>query len=192
MKFLSRKKQSKNFRFSQHKKQILLAVIAMISLTAVLSVGPIYAYLKMISAPAVNSFDVSPAVNPVVNADYTVSVGDNSNGADDTGYSVYVRAAVVVTWQNASGDVYGSVPACTIPINTSYWKQYGNYYYYNETVPSGGSTQAILTGAVTATEAAPEGYALHVDILVQTIQAVGTKNGNKAVVDAWGVDPSTL
>ena len=44
------------------------------------------------------------------------------------------------------------------------------------------------TGAVPA-----EGYDLQVTILAEAIQADGkTSNGTKAVVDAWGVDPSTL
>lgn len=189
MKFFSKFRKSRIYR---NKRTILLSVIAMVSLTAVLSVGPIYAYLKMSDGPVTNTFDISPSVDPVVNDDYTISVGDNSNDADDTGYSVYVRAAVVVTWQNASGNVYGSVPDCTIPINSDYWKLSGNYYYYNTPVHSEGTTQALLTDDVTTTEEAPDGYTLHVDILVQTIQAIGKKNGVDAVVDAWGVNPASL
>ena len=182
--------KSKKFIISEHTKTMLLGFLALISLTAVLSVGPIYAYLKATSEPAVNNVDASPSATPVVNSDYSISVGDTSDSGDseDTGYSVYVRAAVVCTWQNGT-DVYGTPPSCTIPFDDRYWSQSGNYYYYNTAVQSGLSTQPLLTGSVTTSDTAPDGYSLDVEILAQTIQAVGKKNGVDAVTDAWGWTP---
>ena len=61
----------------KYKRAILLTVLAMICFTSIMSVGPTYAYLKIIHDDQMvdNNFDVSRQVNPTVSKDYTVNVG---------------------------------------------------------------------------------------------------------------------
>lgn len=180
----------------KYKRAILLTVLAMICFTSIMSVGPTYAYLKIIHDDQMvdNNFDVSKQVNPSVNTDYTVNVGDNKVNADDTGYSVYVRATVVASWKKGS-EVLGVFPEqgvnYSLALGSRKWV-YNNadgYYYYNETVKSGDPTEPLLLGYSQIGNAPEEGYVLSVEVLTQTIQAVGKKNGTLAVTDAWGYTP---
>ena len=168
----------------KHKRTILLSALAVMSAISIMSVGPTYAYLKL-EAPShpANSFTAAASVDPTVNDDYSVSVGA-------TNYSVYVRAAIVVTWKDSEGATLATAPVAvtdyTIAIGAKWTLDSDGFYYYNEAVKSGQSTDALIT-SVSQNQAAPEeGYSLSVDVVAQTIQAKGTTvGGTKAIVDAW-------
>ena len=134
----------------KYKRAILLTVLAMICFTSIMSVGPTYAYLKIIHDDQMvdNNFDVSRQVNPTVSKDYTVNVGDNKVNADDTGYSVYVRATVVASWKKGS-EVLGVFPEqgvnYSLALGSRKWV-YNNadgYYYYNEILYASESTSEL-------------------------------------------------
>ncbi|MBQ9901980.1 MAG: hypothetical protein IJM51_06305 [Clostridia bacterium] len=194
MKILNRLKA---FKISRHLRTMLLALLTMMSLTAVLSVGPIYAYLKMTTDPVSNSFALSPYVNPTVAADYSISVGDtrtDNTGNTDHGYSVYVRAAVVATWKNSTGEIYAKQPVLgtdyTIVLGNN-WVHSGEYFYYTIPVNSQCSTTPLITSR-TVTNNHPEpditDYTLQLEILAQTVQS----EPNSAVLQVWEVNPPTL
>ena len=198
----------------------LLAVLALAAL--VLGTAGVWAYLHMRTSPADNAFQAASNVNPAISEvtvpdggspitekkDVTVNVGNTSVTIGDTpdaGYSVYVRAAVIVTWQDAAGNVYfqnptagGTSPDYQIIYNggsgADQWTYNvsDGYWYYNSAVTSGQSTAKMIKSC-TALKAAPKsGYTLNVTIAAQTIQSAGTTDGDTPVSakeDAWNYIP---
>lgn len=176
------------------KAAVILAVIVIISL----GVGSVFAYLKW-SAGAENSFTAASSKTPDITESFDSNVKtDVAVNVGDTGYSVYVRAAVVATWVNSKGDVLSQKPSAAkrdydISLNMTDWFLGDDgYYYHKYAVNSGGSTAALIESC-RPLKAAPtengEDYTLDVKIISQTIQAAGsTDNGEiSAVEDAWGV-----
>lgn len=166
------------------KLKIWAAMLTALALV-IAATGAVYGYLSAQSGPVTNTFTPETEEKPSITNDYKVSVGN-------TGYDVYVRAAVVVTWKDGSGNVYAEMPTYTVPLGTD-WFEHDGFYYYTNKVASGDSTTDLLTNTISATSAAPSGYSLHVEIIAQTIQALGTTDGNApipAVQDAWGIQVS--
>lgn len=171
-------------------KMMIFAVTAilLIALTAV----SVFAYLRLNLGPVKNTFgaatDPAPTVDEtfdnVVKQNVTVDVGD-------PGYAVYVRAAIVVTWEDASGNILATPPVDSdyeIDLNTSDWFKKGEFYYYRTPIYSG-NTLPLINRLTKLKDAPKDGYKLHVEIISQTIQALGSTDdgGTPAVTDAWGV-----
>lgn len=181
-------------------KMMIFAVTAilLIALTAV----SVFAYLRLNLGPVKNTFgaatDPTPTVDEtfdnVVKQNVTVDVGD-------PGYAVYVRAAIVVTWEDASGNILATPPVDSdvldpdvvdpdykIDLNTSAWFKKGEFYYYRTPIYSG-NTLPLINRLTKLKDAPKDGYKLHVEIISQTIQALGSTDdgGTPAVTDAWGV-----
>ena len=148
----------------KHKRTILLSALAVMSAISIMSVGSTYAYLKL-EAPShlENRFTAAASVAPT---------------------------AIVVTWKDSEGAILATAPVAgtdyTIAIGAKWTLDSDGFYYYNEAVTSGQSTDALIT-SVSQSQAAPEeGYSLSVDVVAQTIQAQGTTvGGTKAIMDAW-------
>ena len=118
-------------------------------------------------------------------------------------YPVYVRVAVVPNWKDAQGNLYGLPPLAdvdyTITYNTEDWQKIGDYYYcitpvLHDATPDLFGSGKQLSQIKSASEA---GYTFHVELLAETVQAIGTRQptggqavGTEAVLDAWGVKPS--
>ena len=101
---------------------------------------------------------------------------------------------------NGEDDVYVFPPVVnvdyTIDFDTAYWQQIGDYYYFTKSVESGGSTEVLINSCALLQGGGvgvPDGYKLNVEIIVQTVQAIGsTDDGNKpAWEDAWKNGPSS-
>jgi hypothetical protein len=98
------------------------------------------------------------------------------------GYKVYVRAIVVVNWIKDEA-------ICATPDGASYvvtangWTKQGDFYYYNQAVDS-------LEDSFEVTYDKKPGYDVQVQVVCQTVQAVGTddEDSKTAVEDAWGVN----
>ena len=193
------------------KKRIIITVFAVI-VTASVLVGVVYAVLSAKSNTATNEFTaeqdpdiaVTETFEDNVKTDVKVDVGE-------PGYTVYVRAKVVVTWKDDAGNVYSKIPVAgvsgdyTISYNTvetpgaakQWFEGPDGIYYYTSPVPDVSDTSTEPSGITQPLiniceqlKPAPEGYHLSVEILTQVVQALGTTDvGNiPAVVDAWKVD----
>jgi apolipoprotein N-acyltransferase len=186
----------------KEKKKHWLPVCLLLILLVSGTVGA-EAWLHMDTDPVTNTFPVAESVAPQISEEVsgdagnitekrnvTVNVGTTSV-SNDAGYSVYVRAAVVITWQDSAGNVYIEAPEeedytivygddWTYDSNTGYW-------YYNSVVKSGDQTTALIQSCSALAAAPVNGYTLNVKIIAQTIQSAGsTDTGNKsAVMDAW-------
>ena len=188
-------KQSKIRRF-----MLAFILIAVLTISAV-SVTVIAKYLKG-SNQLENDFTPgvydTPMVSDTVSADadgnfyksnVVITVGSND-------YPVFVRANLVVTWQDSEGEIYGQPPVpgkdYSIEYNGTDWTLgKDGYYYFNKAVQSGGSTEPLIGSNQKLKQigTAPNGYTMHVEVCAETIQAVGTSGNKTAVMNAWGVQP---
>lgn len=147
-----------------------------------------------------NNFTPAVSENPTVIEDFDGKVKENVYfTVGDEGYPVYVRAAIIITWKDENGIIYFLDPEkgidYLIDLNLSnddtgwvYIKADENdpygYYYYQEPVKSGGKTDVLINSCEQIKKCSIDGYTLSVEIIVQTVQAVGFTDGD-------GVDPST-
>ncbi|MGM9913188.1 hypothetical protein [Floccifex sp.] len=105
--------------------------------------------------------------------------------------SAYIRATVVVTWQDYEGNVLSDIPKegtdYTIIYTAQGWKQgTDGYWYYQTAVPASKYTGQLISGCNRgATKAPVDGYTLHVEILADAIQAEPAD----AVKEAWPNGP---
>lgn len=188
---------------------ILIATLAVTIITLVVA-----KYIKY-TVEVKNTFTPAVSIIPPIKEDFDGKVKENVYFQSDdptpedpaadpqlTEYPVYVRATFVVTWADEDGIRYYKTPKpgedYTISLNYDFWKQLGGdngyYYYWDNTkdaplaVSSKGQTEEFIFKCEPVQGAnAPEGYTLSVDILVQTVQAVGTTDDDNEHpdVDAW-------
>lgn len=135
------------------------------------------------SSEVINTFKPADSVNPTINETFdNVVKEDVYFEVGDTYYPVYVRAAIVVTWQDEAGTVYYEPPVATgddpdysIVLNTDDWafNEDDGFYYFKNSVVSGGETSILIYSCTQDKEAPEDGYTLSVEIIVQTVQAVG-------------------
>ena len=182
-------------KYTKKRTLPLISWLMLLLVLVSLSTGTVVAYLAASSKELTNRFEPAPQQDPKILETFENNTKENVRvRAGDTGYPVYVRAAIVVTWKNGNN----ILPQTPVP-GTDYeltlgekWTQRGDgYYYYAEAVPSGETTDPLVT-TCTPLKAAPEnGYSLSVDILTQTVQALGTTDDGteSAVQDAWGTTP---
>lgn len=161
----------------------ILVAIAVLGLVS----GGVVAYLSTSTGEVTNTFEADAPTNPAINdTAYSVNVGD-------PGYAVYVRAAVVVTWKDTEGNVLAAMPKkdtdYEIGMNTTDWFEHGGFWYHKSMVNTDGSTEALITSCTA--HASQGDYTLSVEIIAQTIQALGSTDGDNpipAVQQAWGVE----
>ena len=132
----------------------------------------------------------------------TCKVDETFNGTTKTNVTItntgnvraYIRAEIVVTWQNENGDVYGKPVAqneyeLSVGSNWKYNEADG-FYYYPSIVEPNVSTRNLIDSCKLKDSVTPpaEGYYLCVEVLASAIQADGVNSDNKkAVEDAWEV-----
>lgn len=181
-------------------------IALLVSLVLVLSaaIGGTLAWLIDKTDKVNNQFtpsEVTTKVEETFNGNVKSNVKIKNTG--DT--EAYIRAAVVVTWQDASGNISHKKPVAgtdyniTFPENSGWELAADGYYYYKQPVKSEAEDSANCTTAVLFTDCSPiEGRApadcfLTVEVLSSGIQSVPTK----VVTEQWssgvsGVDGTTL
>lgn len=115
----------------------------------------------------------------------TVKTDVSVQNTGDTG--AYIRAAIVINWQNSNGDVYGTAPVenidYTISLNNTGWTLGSDGFYYHKVAVDPGKFTEKLIENCTVTAAAPaDGYTLSVEILASAVQSTP----DTAVNQAWG------
>ncbi len=114
----------------------------------------------------------------------------NTGNAD-----AYIRATVVATWVDKSGNVYSKTPVLGIdyefmlPATEQWVKGEDDFYYYTNKVKSNDVTTNLFTKCHMLENAnIPDGFELSVEILAQGVQADGVNDKNEHPVElAWGV-----
>lgn len=177
---------------NSRKINILAAVLIASVLLLTASIGTVYAYLSATTEEHIDTFIPADAVIPIVSVS-TPQTGTATATVTipSAEYPVYVRAAVVVNW--TKGGVICATPKdATYSVDADGWTKLDElddfYYYYNLKVNS-------LESEFEVTYTIVDGYEVQVQVIAQTIQAVGsvdtpTDDGsyNSAVFDAWSVN----
>jgi len=177
--------------FKQVKNRKAIVMMVSLALVLVMAIGGTLAYLIDSDNSVVNKFLPSDVPNEITE-DFDGTVKKDVAVTNNGNVSAFVRAKIVVTWQDASGNVGPTLPvlgtdySMDIPANTGWVKQ-GDYYYYTQPVAAKATTGVLIAEAKQL--AANEGYQLSIDILTQSVQSEGVDDkGNKPVELAWGVD----
>lgn len=151
---------------------LILAVLGM-------SFGGVRAYLSHSGGQVSNEFTTDNHPMITVGDDYSVTVT-----AD---YAVYLRAAVVVNWDNSNTDTILAAKSgeYTLTPGTG-WIRHGDFYYYKQPVTKDNPT---TTPVVSVNGSTKVGYTLAANVAVQAIQALGTTDTDDkpAVTAVWGI-----
>lgn len=170
--------------FRWKRSGILLAAVIVLLAGAV---GGTWAFLVAQSEPVQNNFTyahVSCKIDETFDGTTKSDVKIQNTGD----IPAYIRARIVVTWKDASGNV-SAVPVkdtdYTIAFNENEkdWTQQGDYWYCNTAVDAGGETPVLITKCEKKGNA-PKDYDLSVEILADAIQSEPAS----AVTEAWGKD----
>ena len=189
--------KAKHLRRNKSKKKWMLLVSLVMLLT--ITVGGTLAYITTSDDPVKNIFTTSQVPISVQEDPFDGTVKNNVKIQNDGNTDAYIRAAVVVTWKDSSGNVYAVKPEvgvdyqATFPGDTGWvYREADGFYYYTASIAPNNQTGVLLTNCKPLKSAPADGYTLCVEIVAESVQAKGVDNGVKAVVKAWGVDPETL
>ena len=182
-------KFGKKAAHSGAKRSLVLVVSVLVLLLAV--AGGTLAWLTAQDS-VTNTF--SPAhVTCTVEEKFDGATKENVSIKNTSDIPAYIRAYIVVTWKDSTGNVYGQKPVAgtdyKMSINTNKgWTQKDGYWYCNTAVASGGFTPVLIDSCTSNNSAPNDNYNLSVEIIAEAIQSVP----DTAVKEAWGVVPSTL
>lgn len=162
---------------------MLLALILVVGAAA----GGTVAWLTQTTPTENNNFSygtVSCAINESFNgttkSDVTVTNTGNT--------PAYIRAACIVNWVDAQGNIAANVPAdytYSLSIPGAGWTAGSDgYYYYNGVVDANGMTEGSLL-TCTSSHPADGEYTLSVKVIASAVQATPST----AVNEAWPGNP---
>lgn len=168
---------NKKRRLRWSKQFVLLASVAVLLVGVI---GGSLAYLFTNTDPIVNTF-IPGKVDIEVDEPGWVdgnSVKENVSIKNTGNVSAVIRAMIVVTWQDASGNVYPKAPAegtdYTIVWTKEDWTgPDASGWYSHAAIKPGTSTGILFTRCAPVAENTPEGYRLVVDVIAEAIQADG-------------------
>lgn len=173
--------------FRWKRSGILLAAVIVLLAGAV---GGTWAFLVAQSEPVQNNFTYAH-VSCTIDEKFDGTTKSDVKIQNTGDIPAYIRARIVVTWKDTSGNVSSTVPVkntdYTIAFNEKDWTQQGGYWYCKTAVPVDEKTPALITECKkTANPNAPEDYDLSVEILADAIQSEPAS----AVTEAWGYTPT--
>lgn len=170
--------------FRWKRSGILLAAVIVLLAGAV---GGTWAFLVAQSEPVQNNFTYAH-VRCTIDEKFDGTTKSNVKIQNTGDIPAYIRARIVVTWKDESGNV-SAVPVkntdYTITFNETDWTQQGGYWYCKTAVNPDGFTPKLITECK-KTGTAPKDYDLSVEILADAIQSEPAN----AVKEAWGYTPT--
>lgn len=176
-------RQPRRRRRANRKKASFLLTSLILLLT--LFIGGTTAFLIAKGNPVTNTFTPSRVATEVhENFDNKVKKDVKIYNSGDT--TAYIRAAIVVTWQDAAGNVYPGTPVPDTHYTISYgtgWILKDGFYYYTQPVEPGQETAVLINSCSPIQGQTPAGYGLNVEILGSAIQSVPIS----VVTSNWGV-----
>lgn len=158
------------------KKRNLLTILS-IALMLTFAVGGTIAYLVDSTEEVENIFTPSEVTCKVIESMSANKLTKSNVAIENTGdVKAYIRAAVVITWQDEKGKIYSEKPVAGEDykiVYTDSWKSNGGYYYYTEEIAPGVQTPVLISACEVLKAAPVEGYTLHVEIIGSAIQSEG-------------------
>lgn len=173
-----------------NKKRLSAIIAAAVAAVTLATVGSTLAFLVAKTDTIENIFTPSKVSCAVVEDNFTANNTVKSGvKIENTGNTdAFIRAAIVVTWKDAGGNVYGAkVPVAgtdyTISLNEEDWNfvTSDGCYYYNGSVGAGEFTEDLINTCAPVAGKAPKGYTLSVEILADAIQSKPAS----VAEDAW-------
>lgn len=156
-------------------KRTLLTAL-MIVLIMTVTVSGTLAYLIAQSGEVENVFEPTEVTCEVTES-FDGNVKSNVRIQNTGDVSAYIRAAIVVTWQDANGNVHAETPVLgtdySMTINSDAWKLKDGFYYHLTAIDPNGKTPALITKCEVLAAAPATGYTLHVEIIAGAIQSEG-------------------
>lgn len=181
---MKQEKQARKSRLRWKRSFVLLTALTVLMLGVV---GATVSYLITSTEPVTNTFEYAK-VSCKVNETFTGGVKSDVTIQNTGNIAAYIRAAVIVTWKDASGNVYGQVPVAGTDYKISYsetgWTKQGDYYYCSSAIAAGAETPVLIQNCQKLS-APLEGYNLSVEILADAVQSQPAN----AVQQAWGYTP---
>ncbi len=180
------KKSPKRCRRLRWRKEIML-----LSSIAVLLVGVIGGSLAYLIS---NSEQVDNALSPAktgidIEEKFNKESKENVKVKNTGEYPVYARATYVAYWvsdeEESAGTVLPEIPELTSSFGSDWTKNGDGYWYYSKILAEG-ETSSKFIDSMTADKV--EGRHLVVDVIMETVQAVGIgPNGKTPVEEVWGI-----
>lgn len=180
----------KGTHFQKREHRLTPWAAVALALMLVLSVGGTVAYLSTATGSVTNTFTPTPVECMVIEDPFEpgVSTLKTNVSVQNTGKAdAHIRATIVVTWQDAAGNVYGQVPVegegkdYVLVINDTGWEKGTDGYWYCIAAGNSDTQTAVLIESCTALTSLDD-YTLSVEILAQAIQA----EPDAAAIAAWG------
>ena len=168
--------QGKHHKRSRRRSGKSIALLVSLLLLITVTVGGTLAFLMDTAGPLHNLFtpsEVTTQVEETINGTTKSNVYIKNTGDTDA----WIRAAVVVTWQDKDGNVYGQAPVkdtnyTNWGLGTDWMQGYDGFYYYTKPVAAGASTATALIAEISPKEDPPaDGYYLTVEIIGSGIQS---------------------
>ena len=159
------------------KKKTILMLAAMALLLTV-TVGSTIAYLVTSSGPVQNVFEPAYVKSTVIEPSWKDGNLEKSNVTikNNGNVNAKIRAAIVVTWQDAEGNTLPNVPKLgtdySLTIGEGWKKGSDGYYVWESDVAPGNSTGALIT-ICKQEKAYEDGRKLCVEVIGSAIQAEG-------------------
>ena len=160
-------------RYSRRTNRSLTLLVSLVLILA-LSVSGTVAFLVARSNAVDNKFtpsQVTTYVDEYIDGNTKKNVKIQNTGDTDA----FIRAALVITWKDETGNVYGEKPVAgtdyVIDIGDGWKLGADNFYYYLSTVTAGQKTTSLinectaLTTKVLQTEEGPITYYLSVEVI---------------------------
>lgn len=180
------------------KKTLLIGSLALI---LAITIGGSIAYLLASTEEVSNTFTAA-TLTTEIDEEIDGNVKNNVKVINKGNIDAYIRAVVVITWQNEEGEVWGTKPVEGMDYEITWtcdnwFKASDGFYYYKDPVAPGDSTKILFTGCqLKENVTPPNGYSLNVEIIGSGIQALGVINidGEKvpAVVHTWSSGVSSI
>lgn len=172
--------------FRDPKKAKAAALLLSLVLLATSAVGGTLAFLTAKTGSIKNIFSPSK-MGVTVEEDLESGTKSNVKLKNLGNTDGWLRAAVVITWQDDSGNVYGTPPVAgtdyEITYNQTGWLEGSDgFWYWTKPVAADDSTGVLISSCSYVTGKAPEGYHLVVDIVASALQSKPAYVFN----DNWG------
>ena len=162
---------------------LLLALILVVGAAA----GGTVAWLTQTTQTENNNFSYG-TVSCAIKENFDGTTKSDVRVTNTGNTPAYIRAACIVNWVDAQGNIAANVPAdytYSLSIPGAGWTAGSDgYYYYNGVVDANGTTEGSL---LTCTSSHPEGgeYTLSVKVIASAVQATPST----AVNEAWPGNP---
>lgn len=162
-------------KHSGNQKRKAVALLVCLTLAATLTVGSTLAFLVTKTDSIVNIFTPTKVTVTVEekfeNAKEDVKI--KNTGTTDA----WIRTAVVITWQDKDGNVYGIPPVVNSEYTIEYDLENGwvkgddGYYYWTKPVAPDNLTGILIEKCEYKENQAPTGYYLPVDVVASGLQS---------------------